>query len=295
MFYAFLSCISPQVVDFPPIEVSRQIRPQHSYVLNNPTNNTDPTGFATICGAGQPADTCKLVVPGSNTSTGNGTFSTYGTISGSGNSTVVTIIGTYGKTPNRPGNAKLGGGNSANNNHTAWASQKGFYVHQRATYLAIGKDLSKGDVETLAKAHVAADAPEYQDSASTHRHAMSRDGQSVEEARAEANTFVRKQFDRAWNAPTRTDALFEFGIALHAIQDSTSPSHGGFQRWTGHETFGEQVEHVRREMVNPGENSHLFDATREAWKWFNQRQLPRGDLFRFGCDGCQAKPTNVVM
>ena len=28
MFYAFLSCISLQMVDFPPIEVSGQIRPQ---------------------------------------------------------------------------------------------------------------------------------------------------------------------------------------------------------------------------------------------------------------------------
>ncbi|PHV04204.1 hypothetical protein CSQ96_26805 [Janthinobacterium sp. BJB412] len=36
MFYAFLSCSSPQVVDFPPIEVSGQIRPQHCKDVDRP-------------------------------------------------------------------------------------------------------------------------------------------------------------------------------------------------------------------------------------------------------------------
>ncbi|MBB3122068.1 hypothetical protein [Pseudoduganella violacea] len=170
--------------------------------------------------------------------------------------------------------------------NVAWASQSGFYVHQRATYLMIGKYLSQADIDTLARAHVAADSPQYQTPASTHRHAMRREGQSTAEAKIEATVFVRAQFERAWNAPSRTDALYEFGLALHAIQDSTSPSHSGFQLWTGRETKSELADHVSKELMNPGQGSALFRATQEAWRWFNDGKLPSGDLFSFGCDGC---------
>ncbi|WP_256077781.1 hypothetical protein [Massilia sp. YIM B04103] len=170
--------------------------------------------------------------------------------------------------------------------NVGWASQSGFYVHQRATYLMIGKYLSQADIDTLARAHVAADSPQYQTPASTHRHAMRREGQSTSEAKIEATVFVRGQFERAWNAPSRTDALYEFGLALHAIQDSTSPSHSGFQLWTGRETKSELADHVSKEIINPGQGSSLFRATQEAWRWFNDGKLPDGDLFRFGCDGC---------
>lgn len=117
----------------------------------------------------------------------------------------------------------------------AWTSQSGFYVHQVAAKTMIGPSLTKEEVETLARFQVFDDSKQFQDAASTHRHAMRREGQSVEQTNAEANDFVRKQFERAFNAPTRTDALFEFGIALHTLQDSTSPSHSGFQQWTGQE------------------------------------------------------------
>lgn len=159
----------------------------------------------------------------------------------------------------------------------------------------IGTNLSEADALTLSRGHVLADSEQYQDAASTARHAMSREGQTAEEARAESNKFVRNQFERAWNAPTRTDALIEFTLALHALQDSTSPSHANFQQWTGHESFEEKHMHVMPELINPGRGSNLYEATREAWKWFNDRRLPSGDLFHFGCDGCQQRTPKVIM
>jgi RHS repeat-associated protein len=165
-----------------------------------------------------------------------------------------------------------------------WPSQSGFYVHQRATYEVIGKKLPKSERRILANAHVIADAPQYQTGDSSHRHAMAGIGETAESAREKANAFVREQYEKAWNAPSRAEALKEFGIALHTLQDSTSPAHAGFQRWTGEESNGEIAKHVATELYNPGRNSNLYSVTADAWKWFNEKRLPKGDLFTKGAD-----------
>jgi RHS repeat-associated protein len=262
---------------------------RYTYVWNNPTNLTDPTGFETQGDApvngGQSNDTppvtiVKTVKPCYQDSRQE-------CPGAQGSPTADSSGGRGPKVPNLTNNTQ--------SSEFAWASQKGFYVHQRATYAVIGENLSEADARTLSKGHVLADSEQYQDSASTARHAMSREGQTVEDARAEANAFVRNQFDRAWHAPTRTDALIEFTLALHALQDSTSPSHANFQQWTGHETFEEKHMHVVPELINPGRGSNLYEATREAWKWFNDKRLPSGDLFRFGCDGCNQRQPKIIM
>lgn len=170
----------------------------------------------------------------------------------------------------------------------AWTSQKTVWVHQRATYLVIGRHLSREENKVLAYSHFAADAPEFQGPNSNHRHAMRREKQTVPQARQDANDFVRQQFSKAWSANTRHEALTEFGLALHALQDSTSPAHAGFQEWSDHPSPLEWGTHIGKEFVNPGEGSELFRATQQAWDWFNEGALPKGNLFIFGCDGCTA-------
>jgi RHS repeat-associated protein len=165
-----------------------------------------------------------------------------------------------------------------------WASQKGFYVHQRVTHLLLSRYVDYDSMHWLNHAHVIADAPRFQGPDSSFRHAMRNGQQTVAEARQMANDFVRAQFEKAWNAPTYRQSLVEFGIALHTLQDSTSPAHGGFQVWTGEETFGEQYDHVEQELENPGEGSELYRVTRDAWKWFTEKKLPEGDLFTYGVD-----------
>jgi hypothetical protein len=166
----------------------------------------------------------------------------------------------------------------------AWASQKGFYVHQSVTDRLIGRTLSLQERRVLERAQVFADSKQFQDAASSFRHAMRNPKQTPDEARALANEFVRGEFARAWAAPTRAEALFRFGVALHTLQDATSPSHAGFQVWSGEETFGEETEHVRHELFDPGRGSALHGATRAAWEWFLLGKLPEGDLFIFGHD-----------
>jgi hypothetical protein len=166
----------------------------------------------------------------------------------------------------------------------AFASRYGFYIHQDAIEDMLGDLVSKGDIEILKKAQHIADADEFQGPESAYRHAMRNPEQTPSQARRMSNEFVRRQFKRAWNAPTREDALHEFGLALHALQDATSPSHFPWKVWSGKETDAEIRAHVMREMSYLEPGSALHRATREAWKWYKDGRLPEGDLFRFGID-----------
>lgn len=198
-----------------------------------------------------------------------------------------TAAGTYYGVPERVP-AQIDQGQTDATTELAWASRVGFYVHRRVTLEVIGGELSPAEQQALANAHVIADGAEFQGVDSTHRHAMRRPLQTIDEARWESNQFVRQQFSRAWNAGTRIEALTEFGIALHALQDSTSPVHAGCQLWSGTESRFQEFNHVRNELFDPGPDSELHRATQQAWEWFNNGSLPDGDLFIFGCDGCTA-------
>ena len=133
-------------------------------------------------------------------------------------------------------------------------------------------------------AQVLADSDQYQGGESAFRHAMTGPNQFPFQARAAANEFVRDQFRKAWSATSPDEALREFGIGLHTLQDSTSPSHFPFRVWTGQETNWQLINHVRQEIRDPGQGSALYRATEEAWGWYLRGRLPEGDLFRFGVD-----------
>ncbi|HDH12596.1 MAG TPA: RHS repeat protein [Nitrospirae bacterium] len=165
-----------------------------------------------------------------------------------------------------------------------WASQKGFYVHQRATYRAISHLLPQNQRRALVKAQVYADSKQYQTAENAYRHAMRNPSQTSEQAQALANAFVSSQFQKAWAAKDINAALFEFAIALHALQDATSPAHENFQPWTGQESLLEEIEHVSQELFDPGPGSPMYEVTEEAWEWFQSGTLPEGDLF--GNDFC---------
>jgi len=169
-----------------------------------------------------------------------------------------------------------------------WSSQRGAYVHQKAIYVTIGRNLPRQQHLTLVEAQVYADSPQFQGTDAAYRHAMTGPEQSWLEARRRSNQFVRRQFEKARKLKEcgfEDQALFEFGVGLHTLQDWTSPSHHGFQLWTGEETAGELADHIVREVINPGEGSELYRITRDAWEWYSTGQLPSGDLFlRYGAD-----------
>ena len=189
--------------------------------------------------------------------------------------------------------SSLGGGKFANGAVSGaftylfnWASHVN-NVHHTANVKALGGALSREEIEILRRVTVEADADQAVEN--QYRHAM-RDldhAQTVDQARALANAYVRERFNNAMDllkTGDRAGALREFGFALHTIQDSTSPSHQGFQgwcqAWTDHPyTTAEVRAHAGAELTYPGNNSALFRATQGAYQWFQSGKVPDGDLF----------------
>jgi RHS repeat-associated protein len=163
-----------------------------------------------------------------------------------------------------------------------WSSSYGYYagtligltpVHQRAIRRAI-TDLVGFEYDILDAAQVKVDndqSPEL-----SYEHAM-RDGlanQPESAARTLANRFVRTHLVQAQKLlcqckPDLEKALDHFGMALHTIQDFTSPPHTGFQPWYGTRGHTEEaLKHLFAEAYDPGSGSHLDIATSWFWTFF---------------------------
>jgi hypothetical protein len=82
------------------------------------------------------------------------------------------------------------------------------------------------------------------------------------------------------------------GEALHPLQDATSPSHAGFQVWSGHEDWITEGAHVNSELIYPGINSNLQNITNKILDLFqNKLPLPSGNLF----NGIKADPDHPLL
>lgn len=116
-------------------------------------------------------------------------------------------------------------------------------------------------------------ADQDQSPADQYTHAM-RDGtanQSVADAERMANNYVHARLNEARSdecAGKHEDAMRELGLAIHTLQDSTSPSHIGFQPWGGPGSQS-SLAHVMAERTYPGDNSSLFGITQQAYNYFS--------------------------
>lgn len=113
---------------------------------------------------------------------------------------------------------------------------------------------------------------------------MSNNGQTPEQAKSDADKFVRAQLKKAKELLLSGDmdqAYFEFGVGLHTLQDATSPAHSGFQEWDGNESLSEIKKHVTQELFYPGRNSNLQKVTNKYLNWFqsSDTSLPSENLF----------------
>lgn len=183
-----------------------------------------------------------------------------------------------------------GGNKSAENaNKPLWGSKPGFTVHQTANAFGIYRDgtpdLSKPDelkkyvnrIKALNDATVYADGDQFQTGEFSYRHGMRNNNETVEQARNKADQFVRSQLEKSkkmLEQGKEYEAYFQFGIALHVLQDATSPAHGGFQVWTGKESLLQQGNHVRKELVYPGGNSNLQKVTNMYLDWLQKSNVP---------------------
>jgi hypothetical protein len=175
-----------------------------------------------------------------------------------------------------------------------WMSYALFPVHQNANEKGIKrngdpkdsneKKLMDRELNALNEGTVYADESQFQTGENSYRHAMRNSKETVQQAMDKADAFVRKQFAKAKQLLLQgktEEAYKEFSIGLHTLQDATSPTHAGFQIWTGNETIEQDIKHGSKELFYPGANSNLQKVTNQYLDWFQKsvEPLPSTNLF----------------
>ncbi|HLX91558.1 MAG TPA: RHS repeat-associated core domain-containing protein, partial [Puia sp.] len=190
----------------------------------------------------------------------------------------------------------------------SWASALLWQVHQKANENALLAETPPNESNSIDarrramnQGTVWADSKKNQTSPNSYMHAMSdgRHRQPVEEADLEANNHVRKYWALARAAQAKGnefEAYRNLGIAIHPLQDATSPAHHGFQPWDEDESFEEKVRHTLKENKYPGPTSNLQKVTNTYVDLFmNSRlPLPEGDLFKSIEADKQSNPDDVI-
>src|SRR6185437_13913259 len=136
-----------------------------------------------------------------------------------------------------------------------------FYIHNLIYGVALGGKLDMGEMDIIDSTSFAMDfARGQQNPQLSYEHSMSNGvlGEPPEYAAESSAAFINYHLQRAadiqssWmrsrmtNQPLYSpEALVEFGIAVHTLTDSTSPSHAGFQPWAG--GFWNSIRHEGRE------------------------------------------------
>lgn len=177
--------------------------------------------------------------------------------------------------------------------NVTWASDV-FLVHQEANEKVL-KDLPQWYRDELDLATLLVD--EFQKNEESFMHAM-RDGSDKNSndtnAKEKSNAWIRYNLNQALAAAKSEDwnnAAFYEGIALHTMQDSTSPSHrdsitGELRPWQSEyhgaiETVGYYlgvIKHVSHEIIFPGLESNLAIVTRDVHSWISTGHVPSGNL-----------------
>ena len=117
-----------------------------------------------------------------------------------------------------------------------------------------------------------------QANSASFEHAMRGPDQTVEQAQGQFNDFVSGTETSAqtaewtfWlNDPDNEgsmsdEALARFGEALHAILDSTSPAHAGFQKWDWRNPALVIAHHNAEKTINPQQMQNAINAARSAF------------------------------
>jgi hypothetical protein len=174
-----------------------------------------------------------------------------------------------------------------------WASKGLFKVHQKANANGINRngaaknkeeeDLREMEINGLNAGTEWADKASHQTGEDAFMHEMTDDPSSYD-AKGKANDFIRKYYKLAQEELKKGDIGYAYmllGIALHPLQDATSPAHAGWQTWTGNESLLTELNHVRKELFYPGPNSNLQQITNHVLDLFqNNKSLPEyWDLF----------------
>jgi RHS repeat-associated protein len=111
-----------------------------------------------------------------------------------------------------------------------WSTEAHNYFIENFFY-----DLPISAREIIMQGSAHADSAPFQAAAFSYMHAMSSDTLSAGVAKQQFCAFLKEKmaiYKRDIGRPGGTrNAYFNLGMAMHAIMDSTSPAHSGFQKW----------------------------------------------------------------
>lgn len=143
-------------------------------------------------------------------------------------------------------------------------------------------DLPSNLREAIKSGSAEADSMYYQTDAYSFMHAMSSAALTKEQAKEKFCKFVKdkmgafkSQLAIARSPLARKAAYAQLGMALHAVMDSTSPAHRGFQKWS----FSERHRHGPKSMQGQSEEDidsapqYLAETLAEMQKAMNGGNL----------------------
>lgn len=167
-----------------------------------------------------------------------------------------------------------------------WPSLWPFNFHKDITERALAGYASPEQIAALANEQYPFDS-NTQGTAYSPMHAMTRPGQSPQDARNEANAYVRRQICLA--RKLKSMALPQAGLpylgrAMHTMQDAASPAHFDFRPAWPNTFWNEAAQssppfghhYVEQFMPQPGGISD--QNTRRVWDYYNGAPMP-GDFF----------------
>ena len=205
----------------------------------------------------------------------------------------------------------------SNRTALAWSSMDRWTfkpVHQQAIEIALKGKLSVAALKVLIDAQTNADDKMYQTTLMSFRHAMaglednSKDV-AVSEAkfrdkyRQAAELFIRDAFGLAADGKQEDNenkAFSHLGLAIHALQDATSPSHEGFQGWTDNFSLLAKATHIYKERVFPNDSSklenrrNLLGVVRWAYGIFTGETTMPGRFFNASSGNIESIPRQYL-
>jgi len=109
-------------------------------------------------------------------------------------------------------------------------------IHDQIYETALKNTLSPDELKTIKNESAKQDGIGHQTAAEAYKHAMRSPGQSVDAARRATQNYIANNLKKAIQQQKdghRESALKALAKGMHAISDSTSPAHEGYQVWNG--------------------------------------------------------------
>jgi RHS repeat-associated protein len=161
-----------------------------------------------------------------------------------------------------------------------WPTRFGYSTHQNSAVRVLTNVLKKDVLKVLTDTLYSADDSEWQTVEMSYRHAMTPNGWEVSRAKYMANGFVKGQLKTAKGLLEKCmdkEAMRYLGLAMHDMQDSTSPAHNFFKTYEGGNL--ELASHINTELFDPGRGSRLDNATLLAWRYAKGEIPMAADFF----------------